>query len=425
MLAQEDSELTPKCLRISNVYRVQLFNDSTVQQILTNLLHLTRNSKSNALNLSTVKENCIKTIGSLSDFLENGNSLKDCVIQDIDFSALNISWHSVKIDNTTFMGCRLPLEEEITLRRKGAYIYAHPKDEPFNPYRLRLYTWRELMQGWTPEKDDSLDLKIYESFSSSRHNPSINEALCQRIHDNSIDEALRKLLGSNGKGMTDRKCVAFMGGHGTLRTDEWFVKTARTAKLVAEAGYFVVSGGGPGIMEATNLGAYFAGKGDDELNLALRMLAEAPHYSDADFNTKAMEVLEKFPDGNASLAVPTWFYGHEPSNLFASHIAKYFSNSIREDTLLAIALYGIVFAPGSAGTTQEIFQDATQNHYATFNYYSPMVFLSRKRYEVDTLIYPLLRQLAYGNEYADMLHLTDEPTDVLAFLQAHPPREKG
>ena len=52
-----------------------------------------------------------------------------------------------------------------------------------------------------------------------------------------------------------------------------------------------------------------------------------------------------------SLAVPTWFYGHEPSNLFASHIAKYFSNSIREDTLLAVALYGIVFAPGSAGTT--------------------------------------------------------------------------
>ncbi len=372
-----------------------------------------------------MQENSIKTISTFSAFLENGNSLKNCVIQDIDFCNLDISWHSVKIDNTTFMGCNLPLEEEITLRRKGAYIYDHPKDVVFNPYRRALYTWRELMKGYSPEADHSLDLKIYTNFAENRFNPSINDALCQRIHDSSIDEALRKLLGGNKEGMTNRKCVAFMGGHSTKRTDEWFIRTARTAKLTAEAGYFVVSGGGPGIMEATNLGAYFAGKGDDELNYALNILAEAPHYSDPLFNAKAIRVLEKFPEGGESLAVPTWFYGHEPSNLFASHIAKYFSNSIREDTLLAIALYGIVFAPGSAGTTQEIFQDATQNHYGTFNYLSPMVFLSRKRYEVDTMIYPLLRQLAYGNDYADMLHLTDEPQEVLEFLQTHPPRLKG
>jgi predicted Rossmann-fold nucleotide-binding protein len=370
-----------------------------------------------------LKENCIKTISSLEGFLKNGNSLKDSVVQDIDFSKLNINWDSVKVDNTTFMGCEMSIEEEITLRRKGVYIYMHPKDTPFNPYRNGLYTWRELMEGWTPEKDESVDLKIYESFSSSKYNPSINEALCQRIHDNAIDEALRKLVGYDGKGMTDKKCVAFMGGHSTRRDDEWFIKTAKTAKLLGEQGYFVVSGGGPGIMEATNLGAYFAGKGDDELNYALKILEKAPHYTNPDFNARAMEVLEKFPEGAESLAIPTWFYGHEPSNLFASHIAKYFSNSIREDTLLAVALYGIVFSPGSAGTTQEIFQDATQNHYGTFDYLSPMVFFSRKRYEVDTMIYPLLRQLAYGKEYADMLHLTDEPEDVLAFLEGHPPRK--
>jgi len=340
-----------------------------------------------------LKENCIKNIGSLQEFLQNGNSLKDSVVQNIDFSKLIINWESIKVDNTTFMGCEMSIEEEITLRRKGAYIYMHPKNTPFNPYRNGLYTWRELMEGWSPEKDESVDLKIYESFSASKYNPSINEALCQRIHDNSIDEALRKLVGYDGKGMTDKKCVAFMGGHGTRRDDEWFIKTAKAAKLLGENGYFVVSGGGPGIMEATNLGAYFAGKGNDELNYALK--------------------------------IPTWFYGHEPSNLFASHIAKYFSNSIREDTLLAVALYGIIFSPGSAGTTQEIFQDATQNHYGTFDYLSPMVFFSRKRYEVDTMIYPLLRQLSYGREYADMLCLVDEAEDVLAFLEGHPPVKIG
>ena len=76
--------------------------------------------------------------------------------------------------------------------------------------------------------------------------------------------------------------------------------------------------------------------------------------------------------------MPTWFYGHEPTNLFSVHVAKYFSNSIREDGLLAIAEHGIIFSPGSAGTTQEIFQDATQNHYATFGTISPMVFLSKE-----------------------------------------------
>ena len=79
--------------------------------------------------------------------------------------------------------------------------------------------------------------------------------------------------------MTEKKCVGFMGGHGTLRTDEFYTKTALTAKLLAEAGYFVVSGGGPGIMEATNLGAYFAKKSKKKLfsieTLAGEILGEA------------------------------------------------------------------------------------------------------------------------------------------------------
>jgi predicted Rossmann-fold nucleotide-binding protein len=212
-----------------------------------------------------------------------------------------------------------------------------------------------------------------------------------------------------------------MGGHSTLRTDEYYTKTAMTAKLLTEAGYFIVSGGGPGIMEATNLGAYFAKKSNKKLLDAIEMLKKAPHYSDKKFHTQAMKVLEKYPKGAESLAIPTWFYGHEPSNLFASHIAKYFSNSIREDTLLAISLFGIICSPGSAGTTQEIFMDATQNHYCTFNYYSPMIFLGKKRYEIDTMIYPLLKQLSFGKKYHDMLFITDEPKEILEFLREHPP----
>src|SRR6185295_2615700 len=75
-----------------------------------------------------------------------------------------------------------------------------------------------------------------------------------------------------------------------------------------------------------------------------------------------------------SLGVPTWLYGHEPTTPLATHIAKYFQNSVREDGLVTIAKSGIVYSEGSAGTVQEIFQDASQNYYGDAFY--PMVFLS-------------------------------------------------
>ena len=75
------------------------------------------------------------------------------------------------------------------------------------------------------------------------------------------------------------------------------------------------------------------------------------------------------------LAIPTWLYGHEPANLFAAGIAKYFSNAIREDTILRLARGGVVFAPGRAGTVQEIFQAATKVFYLSDGPSGPLVFL--------------------------------------------------
>ena len=37
----------------------------------------------------------------------------------------------------------------------------------------------------------------------------------------------------------------------------------------------------------------------------------------------------------SSLGVPTWFYGHEPPGVFVDGLAKFFSNAVREDGLLA------------------------------------------------------------------------------------------
>lgn len=355
-------------------------------------------------------------------FVGEQQNLRHCTIQDVDLGGLDIDWNTLELQSTNFLGCEIDDQDAALIRTRGGFIYPKIPGLPYNPYRKSLYHWRELMKGYDPEMDQSQDYQIYKHFVKTRFNPPIDEALNQRIHDHSIDHALRELLAYDDAGMTQRKCVGIMGGHGTSRTDPYFKKVVRVAKLLTENGYYIASGGGPGIMEAANLGAWMAHRNEMELEEVMTILGQAPHYSDPDYVAAAQEVLSLFPTGEESLAIPTWFYGHEPSNLFGTHIAKYFSNSIREDTLLAVSLHGVIFAPGSAGTTQEIFMDATQNHYGTFNYYSPMVFLGEKRYAIDTLIYPLIRQLSYGCAYHDLVTLIDSAPEVLEFLQTHPPR---
>ena len=135
----------------------------------------------------------------------------------------------------------------------------------------------------------------------------------------------------------------------------------------------------------------------------------------------AYAVLDAYPDGAESLAIPTWFYGHEPTNLFSKHIAKYFSNSIREDGLLAIAKHGVIYSPGSAGTIQEVFMDAAQNHYGTFHLVSPMVFFGGDYWRKTKPVYPLMRHLAEGKQYAQLLSISDDVDEIVDFIIDHPP----
>lgn len=51
------------------------------------------------------------------------------------------------------------------------------------------------------------------------------------------------------------KSVTFFGSARTPEDDEYYQKAQRLGKRVAELGYAVVTGGGPGIMEAANRGA--------------------------------------------------------------------------------------------------------------------------------------------------------------------------
>jgi hypothetical protein len=98
-----------------------------------------------------------------------------------------------------------------------------------------------------------------------------------------------------------------------------------------------------------------------------------------------------------------------------------FSNSIREDGLLAISLYGVIYAPGSAGTTQEIFMDATQNHYGSFGYYSPMVFLGAKRYLKDTFLFPCFTATRLGTKLCGYVARDGFARKIVEFIKQHHP----
>lgn len=360
----------------------------------------------------------MKEIDTFENFFDHAFDLADAVIRGLDFTQFQIAWKNYQVSHACFLGCTFSSSDQMQLIQAGAFIFSGPGDLPYQPFRKSLYTWQELVGDFP---DPSPDLKIYKHFSKSRFNIGMQEALWQRMHDFAIDSSLRKLLKPKSNGDSELKCIAIMGGHSTLRTDAYYRKVALLTHRLANSGYFICSGGGPGIMEAANLGAYLSNYGADAVLDAIRMISDAASYTDSQFTQLSIKVVEKYPDLNQNLAIPTWFYGHEPSNVFATHIAKYFSNSIREDTLLAIALHGIVFAPGSAGTTQEIFMDAAQNHYGTYNYYSPMVFLGKKHYEHDTMLYPMLKKLSWSKSYADMLHVSDDIEDIAKFIEHHPP----
>lgn len=378
-----------------------------------------------------IKYHILRTRADLESHATKHRSLQDAVIKGVDLRQSTIDWNAIDVRGASFIGCRMPSEQlHLELLKKGAQVFIAVDGLPYDPYRNTLYTPAELMEGYDPaeERNNSLDRRIERHFEEhGGHDPDLLEAMTQMLHDYSIDQSTKDLLAvDNATGLPRRKAIGIMGGHLCLRNDHYYKKTALLAALLTREGYYITSGGGPGIMEAANLGAYLAQYGDDAIEEAIKILSVVPDYQredgglDPGYIGQAQEVLKRWPNGADSLAIPTWFYGHEPVNLFASHIAKYFSNSLREDGLLAISIFGVVYAPGAAATTQEVFADAAQNHYGTFDYFSPMVFLGAQHY-FQTQVYTCLVHQAAGHEYAQMITISDDPEKLLKFIKNHPP----
>ncbi|GAB3853591.1 LOG family protein [Micromonospora andamanensis] len=333
----------------------------------------------------------------------------------------------VEVAGTLFVGCRFAARQVgADLVRRGANVVPPFSGLPYPTQPAHLYTPEELAAGFAEGGFAAMyDTRVYAHFRAHGGAlPDVREALGQRLHDHGVDNALadatRAWLTAHGP----QSVVGVMGGHAVRRGSESYRMAAVLGRELARAHRLVVTGGGPGVMEAANLGAYLSTRPDEDLTAAVDLLATAPDYTDHDrYTAAALRVRELFgrsvtPPVNGTepvtayradsaalttgdldwagcggLAVPTWLYGHEPANLFAGRIAKYFSNAIREDTILRLARGGIVFAPGRAGTVQEVFQAATKSYYGTDGVSGAYVFLDRAYWTTELPVEALLRPL--------------------------------
>ena len=370
----------------------------------------------------------IHSFEELTSFLKSGNSLKDTVVQSVDVTQISAEIVDATIDNTVFLGCVLPENVLASVLARGACVFPTLTGLPFNPYAPTLYSAETLFDGFSSDDPCSYcqttDAKVYQYWiDTGGPNPAkIPDALGRRLHDMAMTDAIGDFLESYA---SHGKIVGMMGGHSMQRSDDAYLMAAQISRELTRRGYLMVSGGGPGAMEATHVGAWFAERSDSDLEEAVRELATAPSYKDKQWLACAFRVREKFPleadASHVSLGIPTWLYGHEPPTPFATHIAKYFANSVREDGLVTIAASGLIFAPGSAGTIQEIFQDATQNHYATTGVSSPMVFLNSDYWTKEKPIYPLMKQLAQGYDYERLIAIFDDVNPVVEYIEKNPP----
>ena len=334
-------------------------------------------------------------------------------LQGLDLRPYARDLSRVEVAGMVVLGGTVGTALEHDLRARGALVFPTLPALPFDPYRATLYTADELYAGLGTSDagayEGTTDALVYAW--SLDHSHDVAAALAGSLHDHAIDDALHDLAVAH-------EIVGVMGGHALTRGTPDYTEAARLGRALAERGHTVATGGGPGAMEAANLGARAAGLDDAALERALTAVATVPDFrpSVTAWARAALEASDFLSQRQPTIGIPTWFYGHEPPNVFATHIAKYFRNAVREDTLLRLCNQGIVFLPGAAGTVQEVFQDACENYYATAADRAPMVLVGRRYWTEQLPVWPLLQALGSRADMGGVLRLVDTVDEAVHAL---------
>ncbi|WP_093798788.1 LOG family protein [Streptomyces sp. Wb2n-11] len=353
----------------------------------------------------------IETLAEFDAAVARG-SLGGYRVQAVDLTARTLDLLTVATSGAVFLGCPMHPDGLAKVRADGALVFPPVPDLPFDPYRGLLYTADTLFEHLEQGYDATPDALAYAWLQRTKADGDIFASMLRSIHDDAVSDALDEHLAG-------ARVVGVMGGHAMARGTTAYAGAARLGRTLARSGVTVATGGGPGAMEAANLGAYLAPLQDDAvLDDALQLLAKVPSFTPSvtDWARTAFEVRDRWPSGGDSIGIPTWFYGHEPPNAFAGHIAKYFANATREDGLLARCNAGVVFLPGAAGTVQEIFDNATPNYYESRGEPTPMVLVNRAHWTERLPAWPLLQSLAGGRPMESRIALVDTVDQAPAAL---------
>lgn len=356
----------------------------------------------------------IESTADFAKLLATGDgTLAGVRFQAVDLRDQTDALLTLDADGAVFLGCLMEQPAVRHVRATGGLVFPPIPGVPFDPYRARLYTADELYQG-LPDLgyEATPDATIYRWYCHPDGDHDVFRTLLRAIHDDTMGDSLTELL-------VGKRVVGVMGGHAHVRGSDAYAGAAWLGRTLARSELVVATGGGPGAMEAANLGAYLAPYRDDALGHALTELEQVPTFSPdvGPWALAGFAVRRAFwpePPGT-SVGIPTWYYGHEPPNVFASHVAKYFANATREDGLLARSTEGVIVLPGAAGTVQEIFQTATPNYYTNATP-APIVLVDRDHWTRRLPAWPLLRALGAGRAMADRIHLVDSVEEAAAVL---------
>ncbi|MEO8650620.1 MAG: TIGR00730 family Rossman fold protein [Acidobacteriota bacterium] len=172
--------------------------------------------------------------------------------------------------------------------------------------------------------------------------------------------------------------VTIFGSARTADGDEMYEAARETAKLLAEANFEIITGGGPGIMEAANRGAFEAGKISVGCNIELP--------------------FEQLPN----------------PYLTKSLSFKYFF--VRKTMFIKYSNAYIIF-PGGYGTMDELFEALTLIQTKKIRNFPVVLFGSQYwRGLLAWITSTMLNEKNINAEDLGLIHLTDSPTDAVNFI---------
>lgn len=177
---------------------------------------------------------------------------------------------------------------------------------------------------------------------------------------------------------TVTKGVSVFGSARTKEDDPNYIAARETGKLLAEAGFEVITGGGPGIMEAANRGAYDAKKMSIGCNIELPF-EQVPNP----YQTKSL----------------TFKYFFVRKTMFIKYSNAY-----------------IIF-PGGFGTMDELFEALTLIQTRKIRNFPVVLFNSQYwRGMLQWITSTMLNEKMINSEDLSLIHLTDSPKDAVNFI---------